>query len=146
MVKSEAWKRLSCYAESCYCAIRKKFNGKNWNNLSLTYAEMSHKMSSATFSKAMLELVAYGFLRIIRWGRLYGKCSIYALYDKWNDISHSPQKLTRIETILHRLEKIKRIPTGEGQRNQRKIKNKKKDEQKRQLLRLLRYRLFEGKG
>lgn len=145
MMDSEAWQRLSCYAESCYCAIKKKYNGKNWNNLSLTYKEMKHKMSNTTFSKAMLELVAYGFLKVVRWGYLYGKCSIYALYNKWNDISHVPERLNRIEITLHRLEKIKRIPTGKGQRNQRKIINKKKDTQKRQLLRLLRLRLFEGK-
>ena len=51
MMNSEAWKKLSPYAEACYLAIKKKYNGKNWNNLSLTYSEMKHKMSSATFSK-----------------------------------------------------------------------------------------------
>jgi len=145
MLNSEAWKQLSPYAEACYLATKKKYNGKNWNNLSLTYSEMKHKMSNATFSKAMTELVAYGFLKVIRWGRLYGKCSIYALYNKWNDLSHVPERLSRIETTLERLEKIKRIPTGKGQREQRKILNKEKDAQKRRILRLLSRRLFEGK-
>lgn len=145
MMDSEAWKKLSPYAEACYLAIKKKYNGKNWNNLSLTYSEMKHKMSSATLSKAMTELVAFGFLKVVRWGRLYGKCSIYALYNKWNDISHVPEKLNRINTTIDRLEKIKRIPTGKGQRNQRKILDKRKDAQKRRILRLLRRRLFEGK-
>lgn len=145
LMNNEVWKKLSPYAETCYWAIKKKYNGKNWNNLSLTYKEMKHKMSNATFSKAMLELVAYGFLKVVRWGHLYGKCSIYALYNKWNDISHVPERLSRIEITLYRLEKIKRIPTGKGQRNHRKIINKKKDAQKRRLLRFLRLRLFEGK-
>lgn len=144
MINSEAWKKLSPTACSLYLEIKKKYNGKNWNNLNLTQNEMKHKMSKATFSKSMLELVAYGFLKVIRWGRLYGKCSIYALYNKWNDISNNPSRLVRVETTLRRLEKIKRIPTGIGLRDQRKVKDKKKDEQKRRLIRILKHRFFES--
>ena len=87
MTDSKAWKALSCKAVWVYIEMKKKFRGHNENNLSLTYKEVRYKMSSATFSKAIKELVKYGFIDIIRLGGLFKTCTIYGLSSRWVDVN-----------------------------------------------------------
>ena len=87
MTRSKAWKSLSCRAVWVYIEMKKKYRGHNENNLSLTYNEVKYKMSSATFSKAIKELIKYGFIDIIRPGGLFKNCTIYGLSNRWVEIS-----------------------------------------------------------
>lgn len=91
MTNSEAWRCLSPKAVWVYIEILKKYRGGDPNNLSLTYKEVGHRLSSATFSKALKELIKIGFIKVVRPGGLYRRCTIYGLSDGWK----APNKDTR---------------------------------------------------
>ena len=110
-IESPAWKKLSRDAVWVLMEIYIKFNGNNRSNLSLTYLEVKGKISNGTFTKAIWELIGYGFIRVRRFGRLNQNASIYELCDKWKYMSDQPEKLDQNEKLLKRLEKTRRIPT-----------------------------------
>lgn len=110
-IESLAWGKLSRDAVWVHTELYRKFNGKNRNNLSLTYKEVNHKISNGTFNKAIWELIGYGFIHVKRFGHLNQNASIYELCDKWEYLSNQPEKLNRNEKLLARLERTKRIPT-----------------------------------
>lgn len=87
MTNSKAWKKLTCRAVWVYIEIHKKYKGDNKDDLSLTYNEVKYKMSTATYSKCIKELVKYGFIDIIKHGGLFRNCSIYALSNRWIEIN-----------------------------------------------------------
>jgi len=87
MTNSPAWRQLSAKAVWVYIEMCKKYRGNNINNLSLTYKEVEFKLSSATFSKAKKELEKYGFIKVVRPGGLFRRCTIYGLADAWKEIS-----------------------------------------------------------
>lgn len=110
-IKSLAWGKLSRDAVWALMEFYRKFNGKNRKNLSLTYLEVKGKISNGTFNKAIWELIGYGFIHVVRSGRLERNASIYELCDKWEYLSNQPEKLNRNEKLLARLEKVRRKPT-----------------------------------
>lgn len=83
MVKSKAWEELSNSSMRAYIQLRLKDNGKNRDNLSLTYEEAKKFASSRTLKKNFDELVEHGFLDVVRSGRMWRKCNIFALSDRW---------------------------------------------------------------
>ena len=83
LIDSKAWQELSCYARTVYIEIRRRYNGKNDNNLSYTYREAGELMGRRTFTKALRELVNHGLMDIIRSGGLYRKSNIFGLSDRW---------------------------------------------------------------
>lgn len=111
-IQSLAWDKLSRDAVWVLMEFYRKFNGKNRNNLSLTYLEVKGKISNGTFNKAIWELIGRGFIHVNRFGSLNQNASIYELCDKWKYLSNQPEKLNRNEKLLERLEKIRRIPTS----------------------------------
>lgn len=105
--------RLSPTAVWVLHKFYKKFNGFNRNNLSLTYSEASEVMSGRVFGRSLWELIGFGFIDIVRWGRLERICTIFALADRWRqyDEPDNPaleDKLNRIQETLNEIEKLKR--------------------------------------
>ena len=83
LLASEQWGRLSSKAVHVYILVRQKFNGKNEDDLSLTYREVQNKMSTATFSKALKELLNSEILIMVRPGGIERKCNIFSIRNKW---------------------------------------------------------------
>ena len=95
LMDSKAWQGLSCYARTVYTEIRRRYNGKNDKNLSLTYKEAEKIMNRHTYSKALKELVNHGLIDIIRSGGLYRKSNIFGLSDRWKFYGEKDFKLKK---------------------------------------------------
>ena len=117
-VGSEAWNRLDLGAVGLLMRFYAKFNGYNRGNLSVTYRELKHHVSSLVFTRWIWQLIGYGFLDVKRWGRLERNCSIYALSDRWRRLSEDPGTLDRIGSMLDAIEKLKREPRRPGKRDE----------------------------
>jgi len=122
-IKSKAYERLSPNAVWVLCEIYRKFNGYNRQNISLTGKDVKGKISTATHSKAIWELVAYGFIDIKQRGSLNKKCSLYGISGRWKTLSLDDQRLQSISIFLKRKERVKRIKGG---KKDPKIKLRKK--------------------
>ena len=112
MGDSAAMKRLrkSAEAVNVFTMFMTKFRRANLGkDLCVTYVEAKPFMSPATFRKAMLWLMAFGFLHCTRPGRLERNASVYDLSTKWRHLSSCPDKLAKIETLLHRHDLVTRI-------------------------------------
>jgi len=110
-VESSSWDRLSPYGVYVLMEFYRKFNGYNRSNLTLSYKEVQKKMANGTFSKAIWELIGFGFIDVKRFGRLERNNSIYALSDRWKNVSQNSKRLDKIEKLLSRVEKVKHINT-----------------------------------
>lgn len=80
---SDEWQSLSGNAVRVYLLMRRKFNGKNFNDISLTYSEMKPYMTTATFKKVLEELKGKKIITVIRQGGLFNRCSIFSIKNKW---------------------------------------------------------------
>lgn len=120
-VGSEAWKRLDMGAIGLLMKFYEKFNGYNRANLSVTYREIKHKVSSFVFTRWIWQLTGYGFLDIKRQGRLERHCSLYGLGDRWRRLSEEPKKLDRTGSLLAEVERLKRLPGDPDKRVQMSV-------------------------
>jgi len=106
-VGTESFRHLSPYAVWVIARFYDKFNGKNRANLSLTYKEVKDTMSGAIFVRSVWELVGFGFIDIIRFGRLERNASLYALSDRWRSLN-DPGKCDEIESTLEEIRQLQR--------------------------------------
>ena len=83
LLASEEWNGLSSRAIHVYILFRQKFNGKNEDDISITYDEVRDKMSSVKFSKALKELKDKGILITVRPGGFDRKCNIFSIRNRW---------------------------------------------------------------
>ena len=110
-IESLAWSKLSPHAVWVLMEFYGKFDGYNRSNLTLSYSEVSTKMANGTFNKSIWELVGYGFIDVIRFGRLERNNSLYALTNRWKNLNANSKKIKKVEKLLSRLERVKRINT-----------------------------------
>ncbi|MBE3118440.1 MAG: hypothetical protein IMZ50_06775 [Candidatus Atribacteria bacterium] len=106
-VGTELFRRLSPWAVWTLARFYDKFTGKNRANLSLTYKEVKDTMSSVVFIRSIWELVGFGFLDILRFGRLERNASLYALSDRWRSLD-DPEKCEKIKSILEEIRELQR--------------------------------------
>jgi len=85
MMESKAWSELSSYAIQAYLLLKIKFTGDNQDNLSLTYKEGLQVMTKARFTKAIDELIEYGFIVIVKHRPNTRECNVYGLSDMWQN-------------------------------------------------------------
>jgi hypothetical protein len=124
-VEGAAWEKLSRNAVFVLMEFYRKFNGYNRYDLSLTYREVKNKMSNTLFSRAVWELIGYGFIDVRRFGRLERNCSLFGLSSRWRELGHHPEKLHEIEKLLKKVESLKREPGSLKKRIEiSKIRNK----------------------
>lgn len=88
MTESAAWTALSFAAVWVYIELKKKFSYEHgFTRLVLPYSEVSWKMCPYRFSKAIKELVRYGFIRYVEHGGLPRRPNVFALSEAWKTIS-----------------------------------------------------------
>lgn len=124
-IEGAAWEKLSRNAVFVLIEFYRKFNGYNRYDLSLTYREVKNKMSNTLFSRAVWQLIGYGFIDVRRFGRLERNCSLFGLSSRWRELRHDPEKLYEIEKLLKKVESLKREPGSLKKRIEiSKIRNK----------------------
>jgi len=118
-VDTEPFVRLSPWAVWVLARFYIKWDGRTRNrgNLSVTYKEVGQTISSATFIRALWELVGFGFLDVARFGRLERNASLYALSDRWRGLS-DPVKCGEIECTLEEIRKLQRERGSTSKRSQ----------------------------
>lgn len=85
MAASIAWLSLSGAAIKVYVELRRRFNGGNNGDLSLSLDEAARllHLGKATVARAFAELEAKGFIRMTARGRWYGRqATAYAVTDR----------------------------------------------------------------
>ena len=88
MTDCAAWTALSFTAVWVYIELRKRFSYKHeFSRLIMPYSEVSWKMASYTYSKAIKELVHYGFIRYVEHGGFPNRPNVFALSEAWRTIS-----------------------------------------------------------
>jgi hypothetical protein len=110
-IKSLAWDKLSPHAVWVLMEFYRKFDGYNRSNLTLSYSEVKIKMANGTFNKSIWELIGYGFIDVIRFGRLERNNSLYALTNRWKSLNEDSRRIKKVEKLLSHLERVKRINT-----------------------------------
>jgi hypothetical protein len=85
MAVSPAWRALSGNAIKVYIELRRRYNGGNNGDLSLSLDEGARLLSigKATVARALRELEEKGFTRLTQRGHWYGrKASTFAVTDR----------------------------------------------------------------
>jgi predicted dehydrogenase len=90
MVDHVAYRTLKPTSVVVLVALRRKYNGANADDLSLTYSELkdNYGLSAATSSKAFKQLEEHGFIDIkvhggLRVGMKSKQCNIFAISERW---------------------------------------------------------------
>ena len=99
-----------------------KFTGRNRINLSLTYREARETMSERVFSRAIWQLIGFGFIDVERWGRLERNCTLYGFSDRWRRLCgpEVEDRRTKIGATLEEIERLKREKWEEGRKSEKR--------------------------
>lgn len=121
-IGSEAWRKLRAYDQMTVIMFYETFNGVNRNRLSLPFLEVRGRISKPTFFKSIQRLIAFGFLYVVKKGRINPDktYSIYGLSDSWRKFEKEPADLDRIEKLLEEAEAHLNSHTQEH-RNRRRV-------------------------
>ena len=88
LIESEAWRWLRPMSKAVYIELRRRYNGLNNGKISLSLSEAAYilKASKSSISKALNQLEAHGFIKLIKKGYFTGRmASEYALTDEQLD-------------------------------------------------------------
>ena len=94
LIESEAWRWLRPISKAVYIELRRRYNGLNNGKISLSLSEAAYilKASKSSISKALNQLEAHGFIKLIKKGYFTGRmASEYALTDEQLD-GHPPTR------------------------------------------------------
>ena len=85
MLRSPAWLALSNAARVAYIHLAADYNGRPEKQtcLRLAYSQAQKLMAKKTYTKAIRELLAKGFIKMTKRGGLFKNCSQYALSEDW---------------------------------------------------------------
>ena len=116
------FKKLSPEAVWVLLELYRKFNGYNRGDLSLTFNEVSRTMSGRVFSRALWELIGFGFIDVNRPGRLERTCTIFGFSDRWRQLRapEAEDRRAKIGALLEEIEKLKREKWEEGRKSEKR--------------------------
>jgi hypothetical protein len=118
------FKKLDPEAVWVLLQLYSKFTGRNRSNLSLTYREARETMSERVLNRAIWQLLGYGFIDVVRWGRLERNCTLYGFSDRWRRLNtpEADDRLAKIGAILEDIEKLKREKWPEGRESEKRMR------------------------
>lgn len=95
MMDSPAYRALSDSAKVVFNEFLREWGGKDQNSIILTYSTVQERTTRApaTIAHAILELEAFGFIDRKEPGGLHNRATVYALSERWKEVSKDPQKL-----------------------------------------------------
>ncbi len=100
IIDSKPFQELTIHAKWLYVEFKKRYNGKNKYNISLTQKESKAIMAINTFNKSRNQLIEKGFIDLIRRGGLWKQCSIFALSERWRKYGTPEFEKINIKDIL----------------------------------------------
>ena len=92
MLKSNAWQNLTNASRVAYLHLKAKSVSTNPGELTLSYVEMGKIMRGETFSKALKQLEAEGFILRTQRGGLYRKRNFFRLSEEWKNQGSTTKK------------------------------------------------------
>lgn len=106
MTETAAWTALSFTAVWVYIELKKRFTFEHeFSRLIMPYSVVAWKMCPYTYSKAIKELVKYGFIRYVEHGGFPNRPNVFALSEAWRTKSKEiVDKEGREATILKQKE------------------------------------------
>ena len=104
---SETWRSLHWYSKLAYMRIKRNYNPKVGEWITVTYSQIRDEMTPKTFSKAIKELVAAGLVTKEQCGGLYRKKNLFQLSEQW-----------RLKPQLPMVD-IQRLPYGKCQKEEK---------------------------
>jgi len=130
LINSPLYSMLGPTGIYIYVILHSKKNGDPVHDkaLSVTTEEMrKYNISSATYSKVKLALLAFRIIEITEWGRKSRQPTKYKMSFKWRTLVHFPKKMRRINGLLERYERVKRFnpKNSPKKRTKEELKNKK---------------------
>ena len=81
LLTSKAYLDLTSVSKEIYTLLCMKFNGRNSDNISLTYSESKKNIRS--YQKAISQLIRNGFIELVRQGKFNKECNIYKFSRNW---------------------------------------------------------------
>lgn len=90
IVDSKAWQELSNAARVALIHLKRKVVKPDPGELSLSYREMEKIMNRHTFSKALKQLEAVGFITKEQYGGLYRRRNFFRLSEEWRRYGQPP--------------------------------------------------------
>jgi hypothetical protein len=103
MMEAEAWKALSPEAVYVFLEMKREHRGRSENRFSLPYAEIRKRklIHRAKISLSILELEAFGFIDRPVKGGLHKEANVYALSERWKQISKDSEKMADAKTRIN---------------------------------------------
>ncbi len=83
IIDSSAWQNLTNASRVALIHLKRKVVNPNPGEISLSYHEMERIMNRHTFSKALKQLEAFGFIRKEQHGGLYRRRNFFRLSQEW---------------------------------------------------------------
>jgi hypothetical protein len=83
IIDSVAWQNLTNASRVALIHLKRKVVKPNPGEISLSYHEMEKIMNRHTFSKALKQLEAFGFITKEQYGGLYRKRNFFRLNEEW---------------------------------------------------------------
>jgi DNA-binding transcriptional regulator YhcF (GntR family) len=87
IIDSSAWQNLTNASRVALIHLKRKVVKPNPGEISLSYHEMEKIMNRHTFSKALRQLEAIGFITKEQYGGLYRKRNFFRLSEGWRQYS-----------------------------------------------------------
>ena len=110
IIDSPAWKTLTPSAVWLYTMLKRQYRKCTGDlHLVLPYRHVSFRLTGAAFRKAREELVRAGFIAIIRQGGLERRPNIYALSEKWRQVSAALLRDPSAGSVVRRWESGKMV-------------------------------------
>ena len=80
---SETWKSLHWYSKLAYMRIKRNYNPKMGEGITVTYSQIRDEMTPKTFSKAIKELIEAKLVTKEQHGGLFRKKNVFKLSEQW---------------------------------------------------------------
>lgn len=89
LLNSAAWTALDSLAHDLYIELKKKWKNdeEGYDYLVLSPSEVSWLMSLNTYWRKIKKLIEYGFIKRVVSGGMYKNPTVYALSERWRQIS-----------------------------------------------------------
>lgn len=89
LLNSAAWTALDSLAHDLYIELKKKwkYDEGGYDYLVLSPSEVSWLMSLNTYWRKIKKLIEYGFIKRVVSGGMYKNPTVYALSERWRQIS-----------------------------------------------------------
>ena len=83
IINSPAFQKLSNPARVAFLLLRAQIRDRNQNKVIFPYTQAQKYMKSNTFSRAISQLIAIGFIKKGQEGGLYRRTNTYTFVDAW---------------------------------------------------------------